>query len=464
MTETKVKGTSSLFKVRIGQRHNTQLSDCNVESNTHLPNYAIAVNNVDQTDESYVILSYSTLVDLLNNQLPYAFLNETNSSLLTNLKPLIFDPRYANRTKNTTGCVSYAIYCSFPFQCILSHPSEPLLARIKAYYDVLLGIFKNALPGNRKNLRSILNQNGTQGQFQIPQPGCYNNAECYGIGPDSEYQSTIIESARLQMANKERELLEQPFFLKYKRNENCGKLAFMCNAAGDCSTLLLSELYQESKRGISYIRKYINYIYILEGLVVDDSPFYYPEGNACRNLHLYCDNTNQFTIFQQEAFPLLPFFNQYYNIINAVISRFFRLMTNIRENELCSNIRCLEISFEKISTNETSPTGIKLKNKELFGIPSAITFYDFIQKIKPKKLTTINPSAEQSTVLPINYTANTSTENSTKQSSPDSQQTLNRASNSMYSLLVAACIITALFIVFAMKSTKNDQRIQFDSG
>ena len=376
MQRDKVKTASSLWKPITSQWPSNSEEMCNTEIVNHFPNYATIIEDMYLVHQGYNIISYPTLLNTLNKQLPCAFLNETNSSLLTNLKPLIFDPRYANRTKNIAGCVTYSIYCKFPFQCILSHPSEPLLARIKAYYDVLLGIFKNALPGNRKNLRSILNQNGTQGQFQISRPGCYKYAECYGMELNPGYWLEIPKTVLKEMRNKEREILEQPFFQKYKSGEHCGKLVFMCNAEGDCTTLLLSELYQEVERGINYFEKRIkpfHTLYRANEILEEYKPFKYSSNQTCNNLHIYSDNKGIFA-FSPNATTIKPFFGRYYVIFESLTSLLFQPLIDINEGEFCHNGHCLEISFVERATNRTKPKKKKLKSTRYPDPPRPIRF------------------------------------------------------------------------------------------
>lgn len=465
MAESDIKPINSLYFVHINQRSRERTLNCDVKSSQHMPNYAIIIEDLSRRNQTYNILSYSTLLYAVNNQLPCAFINESNSSLLKHLKPLVFDNAYVTRTKNTSECVSHAIYCKFPFQCILSHPEDPLLILIQVYYNLVLNIFKNALPGNPKQIHSVLNQDSTESKLQITRPDCYKYAECYGMTLNSNYYSAVIRTALREMRSKNSKISSQSLFRKYMMNQSCDELVIMCNVLGNCTVMEFNELYQETERGIKYIKERIKPFYGMDQIkksLMPAKPYRYCDIEICRNIYIYSDSMGLFHFYPTNQ-RLRPFFNRYHEIFNSLFFTLFKHLMTIDESELCLNTYCLEITFGKRKINVTLTDE---EEKRDAGYPNTLNPIVFIQT-KKEMLKSLDAgmfycSSKESAALSKENTTEINSNNKVNLTGPDPQRTVQVASSTVMFVvfMVWFSIISAIGIGLSLLDNASHQDLK----
>lgn len=350
-------------------------------SKPYMKNYAIIIGE-PWFEKIYNIFSYSSLLTLLNDQILPDFRAKITSSRVTNLKPLVFDQRF-NLTANLNAHVSRVAYCSFPFRCILSHNDDPLLLRIQKLYDILLDMFKRVLPGNRHHMRYIYNTSTFSGLFELTKPECYKYAECYGIESHSEYYLDMIYQNIFKINKQNTTIMNLPSMRKLKTKRKCKRLAFMCDISGSCSTILLSNLFKESKRGIKYINKRITNIQNTSQLLTVDKPFKFSNDDGCQNLFIYSDSAKKFTVFPNNAYELELFFDRYYNFFSELVNVVFRPLQTKKEAEFCLDGGCLKINFVNKLPNETLK---RQDNKTVARVPYFVTPKQFVFFPSSKKV------------------------------------------------------------------------------
>lgn len=230
-----MRTASDIFSVKTIQQPN-----CTNEG--YMPNY-IVIFGISFNEYKYNIHSRSTLLDAANSNMLFHKNNGSGSKL--QLKPLVFN-NGLDLPKSINSCVRHVIYCLFPYQCILSIPSDPLLVRIKQLYNKMVNDFWNSLPGFSSNSISVLKNTPS---FHIHTPYCHEFAACYGIEPMSESHQILVTKSFSAMQNAENYVLNLPEFKKFKKCNTCDPFVVICYSSGQCKVFLYSELDKELTRG-----------------------------------------------------------------------------------------------------------------------------------------------------------------------------------------------------------------------
>ena len=373
-TTSDVYTASEMFTIEVDQRSNATFDPLNLI-------YAFILNGPDYV-EMYNVFSYSSLVYALNKVGSNSLINGTSNPVLQHLKPLVANPKY-KFTNDTSGFVSRVAYCKFPFQCILSHATDPLLIRIHELYNIVIDMFTKTKPGNLKYMKSIYNVPGSQGVFRIPKPKCYKHAYCYGLSPNTKsriikFWHEMTNSTFTEMNKKEKSVLSLPSYSLFKHPRYCGQIVFMCNASGECSTLLLSELKQELNRGINYIKAKVRpFSEMNELLCMQTEEWYFYELLSCKNIFIYSSTSGSFIVSPAAAEPLLLYLNKYLNFFSKFVQIFFGPLLNVKQNKLCPQGNCLVIQFKNNLEDpmRKEPLFLDLTNITCYAIPKPFILF-----------------------------------------------------------------------------------------
>lgn len=431
----------------------------------YMENYAIIIGE-PWFEEIYNILSYSSLLKLLNGQLLEGFRNKINETLLGNLKPLVSDQRF-NLTENLNAHVSRVAYCRFPFKCLLSHTDDPLLNRIQELYNILIKMFKHALPGNTQHMRNIYSTSGFSGLFNLTKPDCYKYAECYGIESYSPCYPNLVYLNLIKIDEKNTTIMSLPSMRKLKTKRNCKPLVFMCDVTGSCSTTLFSNLFKEAKRGVKYIKKNTMKFEKTNELLTVDKPFSFSSDDGCHNLYIYSDATHKYTLFPNNVHDLAPFFNRYYDFFSEFVSTLFWPLESIKDAEFCPGDNCLIINFFNKMPNTTSQIQDSSMDEQVpyFIAPDKFAFIPPFEKYELAKSWKLSRDLSarnlriykvaNGSVLTIERAANLDNLSNIRNNSRNSQNSLQTASINLLNLGIILGIIIFAAILTSLQTVKH---------
>ena len=366
----KVYTASEMFTIEVDQRSNATFDPLNLI-------YAFILNGPDYV-EMYNVFSYSSLVYALNKVGSNSLINGTSNPVLQHLKPLVANPKY-KFTNDTSGFVSRVAYCKFPFQCILSHATDPLLIRIQELYYVLWNIYDTARPGNFKYMVSSLDYFKNYGDLTIPKPECYKYAKCYGITQHNEtakYHSKMMSSALEKMLYKDKnEILT--YHIDFLSKVYCGNLQWLCNADGDCKPLTEINLSDEILRSKIYLESIVKPFAGMDKMLnLTFERWQLHLGQDCTITRCYSSTSGLFDCQPEESKQWLPLLNMCHNFFAEFTRVFFQPLLDVKESELCFEGKCLEIKFKNNLANNAvqEPLNPTLANIMLYTKPSPVIF------------------------------------------------------------------------------------------
>lgn len=339
-----MKIASDIFEVKIFQQPNCAYG-------CYMPNY-IVIMGTTWKEYKYTLLPYSTLLNVVNNATQY-------------LLPLKFNQRF-NRIKNINGCASHVIYCLFPYQCILSSKTDPLLLRIQLLYYRLLKNFWNSLPGTQKPSISLL-KNTTP--FGINVPYCYNFARCYGIDPTSTSYLFAVDLSLSAMENAHTALLKLPDFDVFKNRIPCDPFVFICYISGLCNVFFRSELNNELSRGATYI--FGNNVALSKTFKSEQTSYInklseqFKNRTSCGYIYIYGDQRGRFHIRLAQYEGLLTFLNKYNEVFRSLFYNLADSIMAVQESEFHSS-RTPQLKFNIQITNTMVNDSLNVNKIEHF--------------------------------------------------------------------------------------------------
>lgn len=302
----------------------------------HMPNYIIIIGWAWEGYKDNVV-SYSSLLDVVNNKLLPCFKLENRNSSALKFEPIEFNQKY-NLTKSMNSCVSHVAFCLFPYQCIISIKTDPLLVGIKQFYDKLLNDFHYILPGNQQNSNSSIKNIGS---FRISKPYCYKYGECFGIEPMSRLSQFLARKSFIKMRKTSKALLKLKAFNDLNNKTTCDPFVFICHVSGICNTFFFSELDNEFGRGINYL---FGLNKILTSKICSRQTAYlnkiaelHKNSTECNPIYIYGDVFGLFHVHPSEYNALLTLLNRHNAFFKYFIHTFASPIMNLREPEFYSN-------------------------------------------------------------------------------------------------------------------------------